>query len=240
MMVIKIKKNMKKIILGIFTILLLSSFQEESRKWDYDKRNWSPLMIAIYYGEVEEYPNLIKRCKDLTYIATSKVNTWRLNALEVAIRRNDETAVKLLIESKKFPNLDEYLYIACSQVNPKTISILLDSGANENYTTFGDAEFTPLIAATNQGDIDVLDELLKKRPTIINYQTQGGRTALMFACHNLDYYKVKLLLKYGANPNLKDYKGRTALDYVKEAYYPRVEDKEVTRKQLEELLLKAE
>lgn len=231
---------MKKLILAIATIFLLSSFQEETQKWDYDKRNWSPLMIAIYYGEVEEYPELIKKCKDLTYIATSKVNTLKLNALEVAIRRNDENAVKLLIESKKFPNLDEYLYIACSQQNPKTVSILLDNGADENYTTFGDAKFTPLIAATNQGDIDVLDELLKKRPKIVNYQTKAGFTALMFACDDLDYYKVKLLLKYGANTSLKDYKGRTAIDYVKKAYISKIEDKELIKKQLEELLIKAE
>lgn len=224
------------IALIIILFFTLTSFKEESLKWDYDKRNWSPLMISIYYGEIEEYTTLIEKGEDLTYTASSKVNAWRLNAMDVAIRRNDETAVKLLIESKKFTNLDEYLYIACSQENPKTVSILLDNGADENYVTFGAAKFTPLIAATNQGDIDVLDELLKRRPTIINYQTQGGRTALMFACGNLDYYKVKLLLKFGANLNLKDHKGRTALDNVKKAYYVKVEDKELIKKKLEELL----
>jgi len=39
----------------------------------------------------------------------------------------------------------------------------------------------------------------------MNLKNKSGWTALMYACHNFELEKVKLLLKCGANPYLKNY-----------------------------------
>jgi len=79
-----------------------------------------------------------------------------------------------------------------------------------------------LTLACEYGIPFVIEELVKMRPSIVNFQTPksknalSGGTALMFSCQytfpDVDsFYMINTLLKAGANPNFQDSDGNTAL-----------------------------
>lgn len=206
-----------KLFFTALIFFLLTSFQEPSLKWDYDKREWSPLMLSIYNGETDKFSKLIKRSKNVTYVAYSKSSGWELTALDIALFMNNDLAVSKLLKTKKFKKLDMYLFKAASYGNDKIIDLLLDYGANGNYL-YEKSNFTPLMMAVNNGSIDVLTTLLKRVPECINKKNKNGTTALMFACKRLEIEKVKVLLEYKADVNLKDIIGKTAVDYLSKDY----------------------
>ena len=225
----------KKIILTLLIFLTLTSFQEDSLKWDYDKREWSPLMIAIYYHETATFTKLINKNKYISFVSQGNKTTWKLTAMEVAIRSGNDIAVELLIKSKKHTSLDYYLFIACAHNDEKIIDLLIDNGADENFI-FGNSSSTPLIMATNEGSEVVLIEFLKKCPKTINYQNKAGTTALMFAVSNLNIVKIKILLGNKADKNLKDNKGLLAIDYLKYSKYSYDKNEFEIKKNIIELL----
>jgi hypothetical protein len=87
---------------------------------------------------------------------------------------------------------------------------LLDSGANPNHAV-GEAEYTPLMIAVNQGKLPTAQSILQygANPDAKN---KGGVTALMIAAATNKPDMISLLMKSGANSDLKDEKGETALD----------------------------
>lgn len=64
---------------------------------------------------------------------------------------------------------------------------------------------------------------------------QNKTNALHFAVHNRDIPMVKLLLSHGANPNVPDWRGLTALDMAIEHYS--AEKKDEKKEEMIDLLL---
>lgn len=78
---------------------------------------------------------------------------------------------------------------------------------------------TLLMTACHEASVDCLDYLLDSNPNL-NYQSKDGMTALMLAImkdHPLSTEIVRKLLLKGANPNLINKKGLTALDVAFES-----------------------
>lgn len=66
-----------------------------------------------------------------------------------------------------------------------------------------------------QGELAALEELLKKSsPDEINEKDNIGHSPLIYAIGREQVEAVRLLLKYGADPNNKDIKGITPLAFV--------------------------
>lgn len=86
---------------------------------------------------------------------------------------------------------------------------LLAHGANPNKT--GAAGRTPLFYAS----VDVLRLLLATPGIAIDHMDDTGKTALMYNVY--DYEKVRLLVEAGANINLQNIDGKTALMIALEA-----------------------
>ena len=105
-------------------------------------------------------------------------------ALNTEIVKGDFHAVKQLIETK---------------------------GYSPNYTGFLGLSHTPLYTAAASKQVEILNYLIQKGADV-NVQTKSEKSSvLMFACDDNNLEIVKMLLEAGANPNLKDEDGETAL-----------------------------
>lgn len=93
------------------------------------------------------------------------------------------------------------------------VNILLEAGADPNAVSSGGS--TALMASAFIG---LLDEQLLKAGAKINAQDSDGVTTLMILSSRVDAQEIAEALKAGADPNLKDKRGRPALDYLRLAH----------------------
>jgi hypothetical protein len=84
-----------------------------------------------------------------------------------------------------------------------------------NVNARDESEETPLIIASRNGHIRIMEILLANKANV-NAQAGDGRTALIWAVYMNDLNITKLLLKHGANPSLMDVDGFTARTAVEE------------------------
>jgi len=93
------------------------------------------------------------------------------------------------------------------------VKAVLSTGIDPNVR--GEDGTTPLIYATYYEHPDVVDVLLENKATDTNLQTYSeGNSALIYASHSDQLMAANALLDHGANPNLKNKFGSTALDYA--------------------------
>lgn len=90
------------------------------------------------------------------------------------------------------------------------VKTLLDAGADVNTPHF--CGLTPLMMATKNCRLTIM---LLNAGADLDTPGEGldNKTALMFACEDGSECVVALLLAHGANPNLGDLRGNTALDF---------------------------
>lgn len=198
-------------------------------KWDDNRKDWSELMIAVYNGQATQFVKLIKQGVDVNF----ETKETHLTALEVAIRKENEVAVNVLLETKKVKNVKPYLMIACGQHNAANVNQLIKYGASPNDTLSNG--YSVLMAASSFGSCEVVEALLKQGAKTNQTRKVDGMTALMFAAFNGDVKKVKLLLDYKADKYAKDTNGKTPLNYV-DQIYERLNISENTKKELRQLL----
>ena len=219
-------------ILLFFAFTTLTTFAHKA-KWDDNKTSWSPLMLAIYNGNTDKFTKLIEQNVDVNFITLGTNNNWRLTALDVAIRKNNEVAVKTLLLTNKISKPDTYLMTACGQKSALIIDLLIKYGANPNDTL--ENGYAVSMMAASFGSYEVLDELLKHGANVEQTRKVDGMTTLMFAAFNGDLKKAKLLLDNGADKFAKDKNGKTALGYVDDIY-ERLNVSEKTKNELKQLL----
>lgn len=103
------------------------------------------------------------------------------------------------------------LMYAAAGTYGSAVSPLIAAGADPDHRShFGD---TPLMAAALRGRFD---EELAEAGADVNAQNRNGVSALMLLVVSADPEEIKLALKAGADPSLRDGQGRTALDYLRE------------------------
>jgi len=217
------------LILFLFTSLSTSAHKE---KWDDNKQNWSPLMLAIYKGETKEFKKLIEKNVDVNYKTNSKNSNWNLTPLDIAIRKNNEIAVSSLLLTNKILHPEKYLMTAAAQNSVEIINLLIKYGANPKETL--ENGYSVLMMATGFGSQEVFECLLKNGADP-NQAKSNGMTVLMLAAYDSKMEKIKLLLKYGAKKDIKDSRGLTALDYFNK--YSAIRNvSEEDKKEIKELL----
>jgi hypothetical protein len=82
-----------KLLRYILILLIIQSFCLNSyahkKRWDDYKSEWSDLMIAIYKGKNKKVKKLIERGVAINF----RTPIYKLNAIEVAIRKENEIAI---------------------------------------------------------------------------------------------------------------------------------------------------
>lgn len=193
----------------------LVSFIHKDR-WDAHKDNWSELMLAVYKGNTKKVNELINSGVDLNYVAKKERFEFQLTALEVALRKENEIAVKLLLATNKIAHPKTLIYVACSYNSVSNVEMIIKHGGNPNDTlqksNYGWSAF---IMAINFGSNEVVEYLLKHGANV--NQNDGG-TPLMYAVSRGYVEKVRLLLAYGADKKIKGYGGKTAIDELDRTY----------------------
>ena len=120
---------------------------------------------------------------------------------------------------------DTPYYVAALARHAELTGILLDAGADRVGTkAYGG---TPLIAIAERGWVDVAREILKRPNIPVNHVNNLGWTALIEAIilgrGGPNHQEiVRLLLAYGANPNLPDGQGRSPLSLARDRGYTEI------------------
>ena len=184
----------------------------------------SALSLACEQGSVEVVEALLpktkfKETKGTLYGIPRLGSEWKfsytLSPVFIAVQNGNTQLVEwfLLRSGNKVPL--GALFQAISQRNHDMVKVLLQNGANVNET--GELGWTALMQASYLGDSAVVSTLLNRKVDHIN---ERKMSALMFAAQCKHAEVVTLLLKAGANVNLKGVYGQTALMIaIEDRYY---------------------
>jgi len=155
---------------------------------------------------------------------------WRgRSAVLIVTMQNNIKALKLLIElgvdvdyhkgSKTLEVIDQtaFLYAGAQGMN-EALTLLINAGAKSNiYNYYGG---TALIPAAEKGYLETVKLLLENSKIDVNHVNNLGWTALLeaviLADGGVNQQKIiELLLIHGADPNITDNKGVTALGHAR-------------------------
>lgn len=165
--------------------------------------------------------------KDKSY-SINEVNSQQESALLIATHNNFIEIAKALIDAGADINQQDtisdspYLY-AGAQGKTEILAYMLEKGVPDQtkVNRFGG---NALIPAAEKGHLENVKLLLKDGRVAINHQNNFGYTALIEAVALKDgsaiYQEIsQVLLEYGADKNLRDNNGLTALDYANRLGY---------------------
>jgi ankyrin repeat protein len=198
------------------------------------KQGRTPLLAAATYDGGEEVVKLlISKGADV-----KAVEGFQFTALGLAAGANDTDLVRFLIAKGLDPNPKTVpgltpLMAAAAQDNLPMVKLLLAKGADVNAASTsggkvknGDIalkKLTPLMLAASYSSPELIATLLDAGANV-NAKDIRGMTPLMLAAasENQDARVIALLLKRGADPDLKSEVGETALDWARKFGDPAV------------------
>ena len=138
--------------------------------------------------------------------------------LMTAVDKGNLDAARALLEHEAEVNLKESkggqtaLMWAVANKYPEMVKLLVEHGADVGARSNGD--FTPLLFAAQQGDVESGRILLGAGADVNESRKKDRMTVLMVAAASGNEKFSVLLLDKGANPNLIDESGYTALHYA--------------------------
>ena len=173
------------------------------------------LMIASYYGYADLVNALIKNNADVN-LKNKRNYTALLYAADVWARQgigiydSNYNVAELLVNAKADVNaVNNYgwspLFFAADNSNSDIVSLLVNNGADINLIS--DEGITPLLIAN---DVESIKK--KKKTTNINKANNNGITPLIaFSGREISPEAINILLENGADVNVVDKDGETAL-----------------------------
>ncbi len=193
----------------LILIVLCSNLSVASKQeWDSDKSDWSKIMLATYKGNYKRMEKLIQKACEVDYSTKAGVT-----ALIIAIRKQDLKATNILLNTGKIDvkNYNNVIRLACLYQNVEILKLLV---SYKFPLKFDEANSSPLIAACSFGSKEIVEYLISIGANV-NIQAEiDGITPLMLAVGGGEIEKVKILLRNGADKNIKDKNGKTAIGYL--------------------------
>ena len=162
---------------------------------------------AIVFDQVPVVGNLIYRGMDPN-TPTEKGEP----ALVFAVRSGAHKSVAFLLKQPGIQvdatnSADETALMLAANANDLvSANLLIEAGASINRPNW-----TPLHYAASKGHTAMM-RLLIDNDAYIDAESPNGTTPLMMAAYYASHMAVKLMLEEGADPNLQNQDGQTALD----------------------------
>ncbi|WP_245858792.1 ankyrin repeat domain-containing protein [Chryseomicrobium excrementi] len=182
------------------------------------------LIQAVESNDIEKVQDILQ---DSSY-QLNETNDKGQTPLLIATHKNYVEVAKLLIDAGADINQQDsiqdspYLY-AGAQGKTEILKYMIEN-AEPNHTVVNRYGGNALIPAAEKGHLENVKILLEDGKADIDHQNNFGYTALIEAVALTDgselYQEiVQELLNYNANKELRDNRGKTALDYAKEMGY---------------------
>jgi len=130
---------------------------------------------------------------------------------EAVTKATDTSKGGTIINTQDYTTGDTGLHIVTQRRDLDWLNFLLARGADPNKANNLGAH--PLDLAVGLGWTDGAQILLQQGARA-DTPGAGGETPLILAVHRKDLPMVRLLIRFGANPNRADVSGRTAQDYA--------------------------
>ena len=178
------------------------------------------MKLSIFYSIVLSFFNLAN--------AKAFVNEEDLGKTELisASESGNLEDVRELIENGANVNLaDSYgktpLMYASENGYPEVVETLINGGANVNVKD--EYHESALMYASANGHIRVVEALIKHNRAYLDWTNEYGESALMIALRRGYTKVVKALIDGGADVNLINYNGQTALAFIEEKNHKTIE-----------------
>ena len=184
------------------------------------------------------YKKWFNRANRLNFALTDAAHTGNIPAMEKLLAKGanlnhcDRSGITIAREAVHQPHVLQFLIkcgapldardrsghtplaMACLYNCTEAVQLLLANGANPNNKDH--THITPLIEATHANADSQLVQYLLAGGGGVNAQDVWGRTALMGAARNNNCIVAMLLLQAGADKNLFNKKGKTALNIAEQ------------------------
>ena len=165
-----------------------------------------------YLGHVNQLSELIDSDIDINW-----ADGYGYTVLMSAVMRNRANAIRLLLASGANPNMQNYhgetaLFLLEQHLDSMAKFICVDVLKTAMSKTI-EGRNNQLISSANIGNLDSIKELIQAGANV-NFQTNCGFTALLYAIAGGHVDCVEYLIKAGANVNLPINDGRTPLMFT--------------------------
>ena len=206
----------------------------------------TPLSIACISGNYEVVKELFKRQYYIDVDFKSAGNLTPLNMVDLRVEKGYSIVKKLIQNGADINNMDHEGYTlfttVCEYFNSDMIEYLLknpnldmnkklDGGDGAIHKIF----LTYFLSEYKENVLSIIEKILKKDGLDINLKGEGGETVLYIVANmnrkqDLGYSdeKIKrlalLLIENGAVPNVKNNRGRSALDnkLIQQVYFEHI------------------
>lgn len=204
-------------------VLILTGCTNQGEE-EHMKSQQGSLIQAVESNDIEKVQDILQ---DASY-ALNATNDKGQSPLLIATHKNYVEVAKRLIDAGADINQQDsiqdspYLY-AGAQGKTEILKYMIEN-AEPNHSVVNRYGGNALIPAAEKGHLENVKILLEDGKADIDHQNNFGYTALIEAVALTDgselYQEiVQELLNYNANKELRDNRGKTALDYAKEMGY---------------------
>ncbi|KAG4095768.1 ankyrin [Neocallimastix lanati (nom. inval.)] len=169
----------------------------------FDDNGYTPLIIAY----INKYMNIFHYL--IEYSNINRKDKYGHSILYYAINNGDGSLAKNLINIGAIIDND----IINIAIKKNKLSVILDND-KILLNSYKNDKNMPLLSELiiSNCDNDDIEKIIKKGCNV-NIKDKDGNTPLIYAVQSNRKYIAKLLIKYGAIKNIKNYNGKEAIDY---------------------------
>ncbi len=175
-----------------------------------DAKNLTPLHVAASRGQSAVAQLLIDYGADVQ--GPRAADEW--TPLVFAAYRGHDEVVKVLIDNGAVVTADagNPIHYAGQRKHRDICRMLVEHGAIDDLIVSNDDDVMNLFRAAYSYDSDSVNEILGRRPELVDRKDKYGRTPLHEACTHGDTKTVRALLKGGADVTIRDANKQTPAD----------------------------